>query len=401
MQLSPPSNFNFSNETTHEVSSRELSQEKVLSKEDKNTPEDALIENVLLPTAHFSRSLLDSNSVFVPNERKASDAENQEEAYLLTYIENRKKNRMLSLMDGLLLGLGTGVLASLVGLPFAFVAKESGIFKHYPEKVKAWHHIPTKLLLHGIQQIQASERTPQGVLGHVLKMATFGGLSGLLLSRYLGNHQMKSARYVANELHHEHDQSFAVQEDHNKLTHPYAVKTYSGWKHYATDGSHHTWEAFKFNFGISTAILLAQILGLRGLAHFAKSEKAPILPLFQKLRRWIEAPYSPLGLMKIFAKESVQWIQAKSQLKNCTQIHEQLQSEVPYATEEWIFNRFNVLNMARLGVLSFIMAELWAKNNKQHIRHVEQNVNKTHPELKPIHEMEIMRNKSKPEASTR
>jgi hypothetical protein len=198
---------------------------------------------------------------------------------------------------------------------------------------------------------------------------------------------MKTARYVANELHQAHEASLEGQEEHNALTHPYTVKTYPEWKHYATDGSHHTGEAFKFNFGIATAILGIQILGLRGLTHFAKSEKAPVLHLFQKMNRWIEAPYSPLGILKLFARESTDWIKAKSQLKNSMQIHEELQNEIPHSTEQWIFNRFNLLNMARLGVLSVIMAELWARNNTQHIRHVEQDVNLKRPELKPISAM--------------
>lgn len=365
---------------------------KTSTVESSLNPEDALIDNVLLPTAHFSRSLLDSNSVFVPNERQSTEAETQEEAYLLTYIENRKKYRLLSLMDGLLLGLGTGALASLVAVPFAFLAKKSGILKGYPERVSKWQHIPLKLLLQGIHQIHASERSAQGVFGQILTISAFGGLSGLLLSRHLGNHQMKTARYVANELHFEHDsahdKSEEVREAHHALTHPYTVKTYPEWKHYATDGSHHTGEAFKFNFGIATTILGIQIMGLRGLAHFAKSEKAPVLHLFKKMNRWIEAPYSPLGILKIFAKESVQWIKAKSQLKNSTQVHEELQNEIPRATEQWIFNRFNLLNMARLGLLSLIMAELWARNNKQHIRHVEQEVKIKRPELTSITEME-------------
>jgi hypothetical protein len=351
-------------------------------------PESLLVDKILLPTARLSRDIITDLET-----RPPQDAHSQEEAVVLSYVENRQKYRVLSILDGAFMGLFTGVVAGLASIPIALGLAKTNLLTHYPntlEKGKVFEFVINHLLFQGFEEIAKAENTLKSkllsILPSVLKTTAFGVLSGAFLSMHLTKHQVKSAKHIANEWHKSSERlenpsqksqtsaqnSHASQAPSSDSSEP--TLTYAQWKHYAEDWKHHAVEAFRFNFLISTAVLGVQITALAAALWLAKREELVIKKYFDALATHLKNPRSPLHFINSWEVGVVDWIKAKSDLPNSKAIHESFQHEWPTQALTWLTGRFSILNVARLSMLSILMAKLWADKNTTHIKDLETDV---------------------------
>ena len=347
-------------------------------------PESLLVDKILLPTARLSRDIIADLET-----RPPQDAHSQEEAVVLSYIENRQKHRALSILDGALMGLLTGVVAGLASIPIALSLAKTNVLTQYPntlEKGKVFKFVINHVLFQGFEEIAKAENTLKSkllsILPSVLKTTAFGVLSGAFLSMHLTKHQVKSAKHIANEWHKNSESTQESQTTAKNSRTPHApsgdssepTMTYTQWKHYAEDWKHHAVEAFKFNFLISTAVLGVQITALAAVLWLAKREDMIIKKYFDALATHLKNPESPLHFINSWEVGVVDWIKAKSALPNSKAIHESFQREWPTQALSWLTGRFSVLNVARLSMLSVLMAKLWADKNTTHIKDLETDI---------------------------
>ena len=125
---------------------------------------------------------------------------------------------------------------------------------------------------------------------------------------------------------------------------------------------------------ISTAVLGVQITALAAVLWLAKREDMIIKKYFDALAKRLEHPKSSLNFINSWEVGVVDWIKAKSALPNSKAIHESFQREWPTQALSWLTGRFSVLNVARLSMLSVLMAKLWADKNTTHIKDLETDI---------------------------
>jgi hypothetical protein len=351
-------------------------------------PESLLVDKILLPTARLSRDIIADLET-----RPPQDAHSPEEAVVLSYIENRKKHRVLSILDGAMMGLLTGVLAGFASIAIALSLAKTGVLKHYPhtlEKGKVFEFVINHVLFQGFEEIVKAESTLKSkllsILPSVLRTTAFGVFSGAFLSMYLTKHQVKSAKHIANEWHKNSEMVRNSTQESQTTPQNWHLQqapsgdsseptlTYAQWKHYAEDWKHHAVEAFKFNFLISTAVLGVQITALVVALWLARREELGIKKYFDALATHLKNPRSPLHFINSWEVGVVDWIKAKSDLPNSKAIHESFQHEWPTQALTWLTGRFSILNVARLSMLSILMAKLWADKNTTHIKDLETDV---------------------------
>ncbi len=356
-----------------------------------------LIDNILLPTAKLSKDLLESNVLVDSETRTPEEAHSQEEAVLLSYVENRKKHHALSILDGIKIGILTGVGAGLASIPIALGLNKMGVLKDYPHRLEKGNFLKFvmyHLLFQGFEEVAKTDKGLKNklvaILPNVLKTTAFGVISGAFLSMYLTKHQVKSAKHIANEWH-ENSEKAQVFQDEEKKTNaktqdPYKESpnhslektlSYPEWKHFAENWKHHVVEALKFNFIISTAVLGVQIAGLVSGLWLAKHEGVQVKKYFDAIAQPFEDPKSPLHFANTMKGGLVGWIKAKSQMKDSATIHKSFQAEWPTLALGWLTGRFSLLSVARLSMLSVLTAKFWADKNIKHIKDIETDVQNT------------------------
>ena len=391
----------FMNVAFHFVSSPSLKKSILQRQGDSSESSDdstsLLIDNILLPTARLSKDLLESDVVVDSQTRTPEEAHSQEEAVLLSYVENRQKHHALSILDGAKIGILTGVGAGLASIPIALGLNTMGVLKKYPPTLKKgnfFQFVTYHVLFQGFEEIAKADKSFNSkllaILPSVLKTTAFGVLSGVFLSLYLTKHQVKSAKHFANEWHKSSENAQVLQsndvkdsqtpkdlndsvpsQEHEKTL------TYPEWKHFAENWKHHVAEAFKFNFIISTAVLGLQIAGLVTGLWLAKQEGLVIKKYFDAMAQRFEDKNSLLHFANNWKGGIVDWIKAKSKLPDSKSIHESFQDEWPTLALGWLTGRFSLLNVARLSMLSVLTAKFWADKNIKHIKDIETDVQNT------------------------
>ncbi|XVJ51879.1 MAG: hypothetical protein HEQ32_07325 [Vampirovibrio sp.] len=347
-----------------------------------SAPDDStvLMEGLLLPTAQLSQSLIDNNQLLAPPERHPQEARSTEESILLSYVQNRHKHQILSILDGSLLGIATGALTALSAIPVSILMKRAGLLKHFsqvPQKDNRLQFLKQQFLFRGFYDLAEADNKLLASLSPVLRTSLFGAVSGFFLSLHLARHQTKEATHLADLLHQEKEPNTQANQG-NKTPPSEKVMSYPEWKSFAENGNHQIMQALKFNFLISTTVLGLQMLSLFTLAKAAQKEQLHIKKMFQLLVNTLENPHSPLRLLNLVEHNAVQWIKEKNKLSSSQKIHEAIEAELPTAIQHMCLGRFNLLNIARLSMLSLFMAAFWVNKNKTHIKNVEMDVVRQH-----------------------
>jgi hypothetical protein len=341
----------------------------------KDQAETTLLDNFILPTAKMSNELMHLDETLLGKKLHPKDAYSYEERVLLTYSDDTETGRFRHALRGALVGGIAGAITAVGFIPFNLLhtSMDKGI--NELKTAKDWGKA---FLFGGLHQYNTDKYLRSVAVG-VLQSVAAAAFTGMLVSENQTREQSTQADDLAQRMHTEVDKQKAspVKLKHHAEYHQ-IPQDYHEWQHGKTDWKNNLKSAAIFNYGFSSGMFLLQ-MGALGLILSTRIEKTSHNELLSFVGNAVSTNEKNSLLTTVVNWFDSKLIQDLNDIR--TKYHEdpkkmkdELQKRIRTSMKTRLFERFSLVNLTRLGILSGLTAIVMAIRNARNLALIHKEV---------------------------
>jgi hypothetical protein len=335
--------------------------------------ENSVLDNFILPSAHFSNQLLNMDEAWRNAKVKPEDSYSYEERILRTYAKNNESQTLGSIARGGLVGCFSGfMIAALLMTPINIVYNM--IREHRRDSLQEAEHTRKgwfKYITHGLKRFERNH-WPGSIAENIAMDAGFGAFTGIFLSLNQSKQQNTQALALADRMHRRVDEEkqSPVPLKHHAEYHQIPAD-YEKWQNNVTNWNVNVKDALFFNVITSTFFSILQAGFTWCLLALINSDRGGSARLFKLFRNKVtDRKQGAIGWMIHTVAPSAYKKLKELPDEHLAHIHDQHGEHLRRS----ILEKYSPLNLARLGILSGLFSLVLAYKNARHLRYVHQQV---------------------------